>query len=219
MKEDDWIFGGRFTFEDKNNKEIDNKNVNKRFNKLNVKLKQIREENQKETDKLTLNYYNKIDFSQLNKINNEKDNDVNDIEDKYDLDDSDKEEEYTKDYLYNFDTVLNTFKNLNIVSEGINDINDMKKNSYYNNLLNDFNKFYSKCEELKEDSISKMNKIMKDNINNTCSICYQKLENIEDMIVTKCKHVFHKICLNIWFEKKSKCPLCRRFIYLNQKKD
>ena len=219
MKEDDWIFGGRFTFEDKNNKEIDNKNVNKRFNKLNVKLKQIREENQKETDKLTLNYYNKIDFSQLNKINNEKDNDVNNIEDKYDLDDSDKEEEYTKDYLYNFDTVLNTFKNLNIVSEGINDINDMKKNSYYNNLLNDFNKFYSKCEELKEDSISKMNKIMKDNINNTCSICYQKLENIEDMIVTKCKHVFHKICLNIWFEKKSKCPLCRRFIYLNQKKD
>ena len=219
MKEDDWIFGGRFTFEDKNNKEIDNKNVNKRFNKLNVKLKQIREENQKETDKLTLNYYNKIDFSQLNKINNEKDNDVNDIEDKYDLDDSDKEEEYTKDYLYNFDTVLNTFKNLNIVSEGINDINDMKKNSYYNNLLNDFHKFYSKCEELKEDSISKMNKIMKDNINNTCSICYQKLENIEDMIVTKCKHVFHKICLNIWFEKKSKCPLCRRFIYLNQKKD
>ena len=219
MNEDDCIFGGRFTFEDKNNKEIDNKNVNKRFNKLNVKLKQIREENQKETDKLTLNYYNKIDFSQLNKINNEKDNDVNDIEDKYDLDDSDKEEEYTKDYLYNFDTVLNTFKNLNIVSEGINDINDMKKNSYYNNLLNDFNKFYSKCEELKEDSISKMNKIMKDNINNTCSICYQKLENIEDMIVTKCKHVFHKICLNIWFEKKSKCPLCRRFIYLNQKKD
>ena len=219
MNEDDWIFGGRFTFEDKNNKEIDNKNVNKRFNKLNVKLKQIREENQKETDKLTLNYYNKIDFSQLNKINNEKDNDVNNIEDKYDLDDSDKEEEYTKDYLYNFDTVLNTFKNLNIVSEGINDINDMKKNSYYNNLLNDFNKFYSKCEELKEDSISKMNKIMKDNINNTCSICYQKLENIEDMIVTKCKHVFHKICLNIWFEKKSKCPLCRRFIYLNQKKD
>ena len=219
MNEDDWIFEGRFTFEDKNNKEIDNKNVNKRFNKLNVKLKQIREENQKETDKLTLNYYNKIDFSQLNKINNEKDNDVNDIEDKYDLDDSDKEEEYTKDYLYNFDTVLNTFKNLNIVSEGINDINDMKKNSYYNNLLNDFNKFYSKCEELKEDSISKMNKIMKDNINNTCSICYQKLENIEDMIVTKCKHVFHKICLNIWFEKKSKCPLCRRFIYLNQKKD
>ena len=218
MNEDDWIFGGRFTFEDKNNKEIDNKNVNKRFNKLNEKLKQIREENQKETDKLTLNYYNKIDFSQLNKINNEKDNDVNNIEDKYDLDDSDKEEEYTKDYLYNFDTVLNTFKNLNIVSEGINDINDMKKNSYYNNLLNDFNKFYSKCEELKEDSISKMNKIMKDNINNTCSICYQKLENIEDMIVTKCKHVFHKICLNIWFEKKSKCPLCRRFIYLNQKK-
>ncbi len=218
MNEDDWIFGGRFTFEDKKNKEIDNKNVNKRFNKLNVKLKQIREENQKETDKLTLNYYNKIDFSQLNKINDEKDNNVNDIEDKYDLDDSDKEEEYTKDYLYNFDTVLNTFKNLNIVSEGINDINDMKKNSYYNNLLNDFNKFYSKCEELKEDSISKMNKIMKDNINNTCSICYQKLENIEDMIVTKCKHVFHKICLNIWFEKKSKCPLCRRFIYLNQKK-
>ena len=58
---------------------------------------------------------------------------------------------------------------------------------------------------------------MKDNINNTCSICYQKFEKVDDMIVTKCKHIFHKDCLNIWFEKKSKCPLCRRFIYNNQK--
>ena len=119
-------------------------------------------------------------------LNEEKKEDNNLENDNNNLDNSDNEEEYTKDYLNNFDSVLNTFKNLNIVSAGINNINDMKKNSYYNDLLSDFNKFYSKCEELKKETVSNMEKYMKDNINNTCSICYQKFEKIDDMIVTKC---------------------------------
>lgn len=36
-----------------------------------------------------------------------------------------------------------------------------------------------------------------------------------DFVVTKCKHIFHSTCLEIWFECKKKCPTCRREIYIN----
>ena len=219
MEDDDWIYGGRYTYADrKERKEKKYKKINKKINKLDEKLKQIREDNQKEIDKYILKHNNNLKkIENINLLNEEIKNANNLENENNNLDHSDNEEEYTKDYLNNFDTVVNIFKDLNIVSKDINNINDMKKNSYYKDLLRDFNKFYSKCEELKEETVSNMEKYMKDNINNTCSICYQKFEKVDDMIVTKCKHIFHKDCLNIWFERKSKCPLCRRFIYINQK--
>ncbi len=143
-----------------------NKKTNKKINKLDEKLKQIREENQKEIDKYMLKYNNKKKIEIINSLNEEKKEDNNLENDNNNLDFSDNEEEYTKDCLNNFDTVLNNFKNLNIVSAGINNINDMKKNSYYNDLLSGFNKFYSKCKELKKETVSNMEKYMKDNINN-----------------------------------------------------
>lgn len=219
MEDDDWIYGGRYTYADrKERKEKKYKKINKKINKLDEKLKQIREDNQKEIDKYILKHNNNLNkIENINLLNEEIKNANNLENENNNLDHSDNEEEYTKDYLNNFDTVVNIFKDLNIVSKDINNINDMKKNSYYKDLLRDFNKFYSKCEELKEETVSNMEKYMKDNINNNCSICYQKFEKVDDMIVTKCKHIFHKDCLNIWFERKSKCPLCRRFIYINQK--
>jgi len=219
MEDDDWIYGGRYTYADrKERKEKKYKKINKKINKLDEKLKQIREDNQKEIDKYILKHNNNLKkIENINLLNEEIKNANNLENENNNLDHSDNEEEYTKDYLNNFDTVVNIFKDLNIVSKDINNINDMKKNSYYKDLLRDFNKFYSKCEELKEETVSNMEKYMKDNINNNCSICYQKFEKVDDMIVTKCKHIFHKDCLNIWFERKSKCPLCRRFIYINQK--
>ena len=204
MEDDDWIYGGRYTYADrKERKEKKYKKINKKINKLDEKLKQIREDNQKEIDKYILKHNNNLNkIENINLLNEEIKNANNLENENNNLDHSDNEEEYTKDYLNNFDTVVNIFKDLNIVSKDINNINDMKKNSYYKDLLRDFNKFYSKCEELKEETVSNMEKYMKDNINNTCSICYQKFEKIDDMIVTKCKHIFHKVCLNIWFEKK-----------------
>ena len=188
MEDDDWIYGGRYTYADrKERKEKKYKKINKKINKLDEKLKQIREDNQKEIDKYILKHNNNLKkIENINLLNEEIKNANNLENEKNNLDHSDNEEEYTKDYLNNFDTVVNIFKDLNIVSKDINNINDMKKNSYYKDLLRDFNKFYSKCEELKEETVSNMEKYMKDNINNTCSICYQKFEKIDDMIVTKC---------------------------------
>ena len=45
MEDDDWIYGGRYTYDDrKERNEKKNKKINKKINKLDEKLKQIREE-------------------------------------------------------------------------------------------------------------------------------------------------------------------------------
>ena len=58
--------------------------------------------------------------------------------------------------------------------------------------------------------------IIKENFDNdNCSICLENLyseENLEsnnDIIELKCKHMFHKKCLDPWVNEHKKCPLCK----------
>ena len=49
-------------------------------------------------------------------------------------------------------------------------------------------------------------------IGEQCSICWENVENVETMAVTKCStqpHVFHKNCINKWSSHSSSCPNCR----------
>ena len=39
-----------------------------------------------------------------------------------------------------------------------------------------------------------------------CSICFEEITN-KTLTITKCKHIFHKCCLNKWSKKT--CPMCR----------
>jgi DNA polymerase III delta prime subunit len=39
-----------------------------------------------------------------------------------------------------------------------------------------------------------------------CPICLSDIER--DVVLTPCKHVFHKKCLNMWSDRAKKCPLC-----------
>ena len=52
-----------------------------------------------------------------------------------------------------------------------------------------------------------------------CSICQDKLLNIEDDYVVKlnCNHFYHKHCIEKWItlSKNSNCPLCRENIKVN----
>lgn len=55
-----------------------------------------------------------------------------------------------------------------------------------------------------------------------CSICWNSIFSNDDQVVaTKCGHVFHLKCLNHWRAKNNACPECRsrifdlRNIYLN----
>ena len=43
----------------------------------------------------------------------------------------------------------------------------------------------------------------------SCAICLEDLKH--NLIITPCKHQFHRTCLEKWI--KNSCPLCRRKIY------
>jgi len=51
---------------------------------------------------------------------------------------------------------------------------------------------------------------MKDGVPFECSICMSDIEpNIGQTSVTPCDHIFHRTCLEQWFEVKMECPICR----------
>ena len=45
-----------------------------------------------------------------------------------------------------------------------------------------------------------------------CSICFDKISD-EEHSVLKCDHTFHKECIDKWFEKSHRCPLCRNSLF------
>ena len=48
---------------------------------------------------------------------------------------------------------------------------------------------------------------------NCCSICLHNIEvDDREIILKKCKHVFHSTCIKSWFKVKSFCPLCKEKI-------
>lgn len=57
--------------------------------------------------------------------------------------------------------------------------------------------------------------------NENCSICLDKItDNIDDMLVLPCNHVFHKNCINNWIiyklndNTRPNCPLCKQNIHI-----
>lgn len=44
-----------------------------------------------------------------------------------------------------------------------------------------------------------------------CPICYEEVTK-GTSTTTRCKHVFHKACLERWMEEKTTCPMCRENI-------
>ena len=41
-----------------------------------------------------------------------------------------------------------------------------------------------------------------------CSICHCDIDD-KDKLITNCKHIYHKECLEKWFKISHRCPLCR----------
>ncbi|CAK9859794.1 unnamed protein product [Sphagnum jensenii] len=43
-----------------------------------------------------------------------------------------------------------------------------------------------------------------------CTVCLSDFEEEDDLrLLPGCKHVFHKDCIDVWFQSHSTCPLCR----------
>lgn len=52
--------------------------------------------------------------------------------------------------------------------------------------------------------------------NDVCAICYQELATAR---VTRCKHMFHGVCLRKWLYVQDTCPLCHKLIYTPDNSD
>ena len=58
---------------------------------------------------------------------------------------------------------------------------------------------------------------LNENTLDDCSICLQNLKQKKEfenqymnVVVTPCKHYFHRDCLQIWIRSHNDCPICRR---------
>jgi hypothetical protein len=45
-----------------------------------------------------------------------------------------------------------------------------------------------------------------------CSICQESLANSEVRRIHHCRHMFHRNCIDRWFEQNVRCPVCRHDI-------
>ncbi|KZS07809.1 RING finger protein 145 [Daphnia magna] len=52
--------------------------------------------------------------------------------------------------------------------------------------------------------------------NDVCAICYQTMNLVGTVRVTRCKHFFHGNCLRKWLYVQEKCPMCSAAITLTQ---
>ena len=50
----------------------------------------------------------------------------------------------------------------------------------------------------------------------SCIICFEDFTE-DDVIVEikKCKHIYHKHCVNTWLNEKPLCPICRERVFPN----
>ncbi|CAF1355982.1 unnamed protein product, partial [Rotaria sordida] len=58
--------------------------------------------------------------------------------------------------------------------------------------------------------------------NDDCIICLEKIseEEQQQLTITKCKHVYHKECLQQWIDAGGDtCPFCRQFLIISYKED
>merc|ERR1712029_1200962 len=46
--------------------------------------------------------------------------------------------------------------------------------------------------------------------NDVCAICYQEMTVAK---ITRCRHMFHSICLRKWLYMQDNCPMCHEKLY------
>ena len=63
--------------------------------------------------------------------------------------------------------------------------------------------------------------LAKETHDKTCCICFEQMafgENDKEVIITRCKHVFHTECIHSWINIHPSCPLCRKKISIKSLK-
>lgn len=64
--------------------------------------------------------------------------------------------------------------------------------------------------------IKEAEEVEKPPVEENCCICYCDYSNTDENNITamlKCKHIFHKDCIQTWLRKSGTCPICRNNIF------
>ncbi|OIT34912.1 hypothetical protein A4A49_56889, partial [Nicotiana attenuata] len=63
-----------------------------------------------------------------------------------------------------------------------------------------------------EETSSSIERIMEidedERTNDDCVVCLEQLGKERKILCMPCSHMFHKVCITKWFEKKLHCPIC-----------
>ena len=98
------------------------------------------------------------------------------------------------------------------------------QNNIKNGYESDASKASQLTSQLKEQYCYSLESVIESNTqitkeNKNCIICLIDL-NVGDRVITlPCFHMFHKECINDWFKKDKKCPLCKLEIKVDEKND
>ena len=102
--------------------------------------------------------------------------------------------------------------------KNFNDIQNMSITYTYGDFNTKYNKVSkkNKCKIHIINTLKSMKKtdrksiLPEDTLYNTeCNICLSHYEiKIDQLRVLPCKHSFHTDCIDKWFEKKKRCPIC-----------
>jgi len=122
-----------------------------------------------------------------------------------------------KDNLYTIEENLLFNYNLYTIEENLlfNDNPYNIEDNYEENLLlKDIPKGFTKKQISFLTSISYGKKIKE----KECSICIDTFKTRNKVRKLDCGHVFHKKCIDSWFDKAKTCPLCRCEVKINTSK-
>ena len=77
--------------------------------------------------------------------------------------------------------------------------------------LYSINNCYTKIEKSYKlfKKTKKIKNVDLENLINECSICLEQYKLNEKIIKLDCEHIFHKSCINLWFQNNNSCPICR----------
>jgi hypothetical protein len=68
----------------------------------------------------------------------------------------------------------------------------------------DFNKLQvEKFKNITKETIKK-------DVDTQCTICVDEFDKEDDVIITPCKHLYHKQCIEKWCEQSVFCPVCKQ---------
>lgn len=139
-------------------------------------------------------------------------NKISNIFDDYNYSDGDINLDLIKEYNpnYNFEEVKKkllepgSFESLAKFIESNSDsiITEMKNLNYF------LTKKKKKKKKKKIIWTEAQRKIMLNKVHEDCPICIESMNKVKNMYITKCNHVFHKKCWNM-YQNKNECPYCR----------